>query len=346
MGGKLHRFDPDRYAGVVLDESSIIKHHDSKTLRTLLDAFRHTPYRLCATATPAPNDWMELGTHAEFLGVCSRAEMLAEYFIHDGGETQKWRLKGHARSLFWSWVSTWGAMIRSPADLGYDASAYDLPPLMMHQHTVSSEGVPTGGMLFALEAETLSERRQARKATIDARVGRCASVVNKTDSPWIIWCDLNAEADALRAAIPGSVEVRGSDEPDKKEAKLNGFSRGDFRVLITKPKIAGFGMNWQHCNNVAFVGVSDSFEAFYQAIRRCWRFGQASTVDVHVIASDLEGAVVANLKRKEHDALAMFEQLSVETRDAVKSAVMGARTTTNEYGASSAISIPSFMNGT
>lgn len=341
---RLHRFDPSRYAGVVLDESSIIKHHDSKTLRRLIDAFGDTPYRLCATATPAPNDWVELGTHAEFLGVCSRSEMLAEYFTHDGGETQKWRLKGHARAVFWRWVSSWGAMIRSPADLGFDASAYHLPPYRVHEHVVSSDGRPIDGMLFALEAQTLSERRDARRSSLESRVRACADVVNADNGePWIVWCELNAEGDALRAAIPDAIEVRGSDAPEKKEEALMAFASGDARVLITKPKIAGFGLNWQHCARVAFVGVSDSFESQYQAIRRCWRYGQDRVVDVHVYASELEGAVTANLKRKEDDVLAMFEELSRETRDAVMESVMGRAKNINEYADDSMIRLPEFM---
>lgn len=340
---RVHLFDASRYAGVVLDESSIIKHHDSKTLADLLDRFSATPYRLCATATPAPNDWMELGTHAEFLGVCSRVEMLSEFFTHDGGETQKWRLKGHARSVFWQWVSSWGAMIRSPVDLGFDASAYDLPPLEVHQHTVSTDGQPADGMLFALEAQTLSERRAARRASIAARVAECARLVNADTQPWIVWCDLNAEADALTAAIPDAVEVRGSDTAEHKERAMLGFARGEFRVLVTKPKIAGFGLNWQHCARVAFVGVSDSFESYYQAIRRCWRFGQQRPVHVHVIASELEGAVVANLERKERDALLMFEQLSRETGAAVRASVLGAQRHSNEYLAGSRMALPGFL---
>lgn len=343
---RLHLFDTSRYAGIVLDESSIIKHHDSKTAARMMTEFGGTPYRLAATATPAPNDWIELGMHAEFLGVCSRAEMLAEYFIHDGGETQKWRLKGHARELFWQFVASWGAMIRSPADLGYDGSAYDLPPLDVREHIVSSEGQTVPGMLFALEAQTLSERRAARKESVGRRVKACADMVNAdADEPWIVWCELNAEGDALRQAIPGAVEIRGSDSSDEKERGLLGFARGDHRVLITKPKIAGFGMNWQHCARVGFVGVSDSFESYYQAIRRCWRFGQTRVVQAHLIASELEGAVMANLKRKEADALAMFETLSLETRDAVRSSVMGAGRQTRKYDPRAAIRMPSFIRG-
>lgn len=343
---RLHRFDTSAFIGVVLDESSIIKHHDSKTLQLLLESFQNTPYRLCATATPAPNDWTEIGTHAEFLGICTRVEMLSEYFVHDGGETQVWRLKGHARQSFWRWVSSWGAMIRTPADLGFDASDYDLPPLRVNQVSVGTDAQPDSGMLFALEASTLSDRRKARKDSLTQRVAACAEQVNATDGPWIVWCELNAEADALLAAIHGSVEIRGSDASEKKERALSDFANGSIRVLITKPKIAGFGLNWQHCRNVAFVGVTDSFESYYQAVRRCWRFGQTMPVNVWLYVSDLEGSVLSNLQRKERDALAMFEQLSSETSESVRAAVLGSRRNSNTYNANKKILLPKFMEVT
>jgi superfamily II DNA or RNA helicase len=339
---RLHRFDPERFGAVVLDESSCIKHHDAKTLRTLLDAFRDTPFKLCATATPAPNDWTELGTHAEFLGICTRQEMLAEFFTHDGGDTSVWRLKGHARQLFWRWVCSWGALVRRPSDLGFDDSAYLLPPLHLHEHTVETETTPNG-MLFAMEAQTLSERREARRASIADRVADCASIVNADRQPWVVWCDLNAEGDALRAAIPDAVEIRGADDADEKEQRLADFAAGRIRVLVTKPSIAGFGLNWQHCARMAFVGVTDSFESYYQAVRRCWRFGQKRDVHVHVFASSQEGAIVANLKRKERDALAMAESLSTETRGAVMAEVTGMKRDTNTYGASRRVQVPSFL---
>lgn len=340
---RLHRFDCSRFGGVVLDESSVIKHHNSKTLAMLLDAFERTPYKLCATATPAPNDWTELGTHAQFLGVRTQAEMLAEFFVHDGGDTQTWRIKGHARHLFWRWVASWGALVRSPADLGHDASRYQLPPLNVTQHTVAGGLQAEEGMLFALEASSLMERRDARRASLADRVKACAELVNADHQPWIVWCDLNDEADALRAAIPGSVEIRGSDDDEDKEKRLRDFALGGIRVLITKPKIAGFGLNWQHCARMAFVGVTDSFEAYYQTVRRCWRFGQSRPVEVHVFASEHEGSVVANLARKEADAKAMAESLSAETLDAVRAEVQGFSRESNEYNPSSRIVLPDFM---
>jgi len=344
---RLHRFDPSDFDGVVLDESSIIKHHDAKTLQILLDAFEATPFKLCATATPSPNDYTELGTHAEFLGVCSRVEMLAEYFVHDGGETQKWRLKGHARAAFWRWMSTWAALLRKPSDLGYEDAGYDLPPLNVHQHTIAAdpEQVKSQGLLFAEPARSLTERRAARKSTLSARVKRCADVVlAEPNESWVVWCELNAEADALVEALgPSTIEIRGSDEPILKEARLVSFGRGEFKVLVTKPSIAGFGLNWQHAARMAFVGVKDSWESYYQAIRRCWRFGQKRPVEVHVFASELEGEVVKNLQRKERDAIAMAEKLSAETRDAVRAEVRGLTRQTNEYSPSVAMAVPAWL---
>lgn len=340
---RLHRFDAGRFAGVVLDESSIIKHHDAKTFRLLTDAFAATHYKLCATATPAPNDWTELGTHAEFLGIRSRTEMLAEFFTHDGGETRVWRLKGHARRAFWQWVASWGAVIRSPADLGHDASAYQLPPLNVREHHVEHEAAVPDGQLFASEAQTLMDRRDARRSSLSARVEACAALVNADAEPWVIWCDLNAEGDALRAAIPGAVEIRGADDVDTKERRLSDFAHGRTRVLITKPSIAGWGLNWQHCARVAFVGVTDSFEAYYQAVRRCWRFGQRRPVDVHLFVSPAEGAVRANLARKERDAAAMGEALAAETGEAVRAQIRGAARETNEYAPRRPIAVPAFL---
>lgn len=340
---RLHRFDTSRFGAVVLDESSIIKHHNSKTLALLLEAFAQTPFKLCATATPAPNDWTELGTHAEFLGICTQTEMLAEYFVHDGGDTQTWRLKGHARQQFWRWVASWAALVRKPEDLGFNGDRYRLPALHVHQHTTPTAMAATDGMLFALEANTLSERRDARRASLAGRVEACAAKVNADMEPWIVWCDLNAEGDALRAAIPDAVEIRGSDDPDVKEQRLVDFAAGRIRVLVTKPKIAGFGLNWQHCARMAFVGVTDSWEAYYQAVRRCWRFGQAREVEVNIYASDLEGAVVNNLQRKERDALAMADSLSAETHDAVMQEVTGVVRQSNPYSPARTASIPAWL---
>jgi superfamily II DNA or RNA helicase len=342
---RIHLFDPSAFGGVVLDESSIIKHHTAKTLATLIESFGDTPFKLCCTATPSPNDYVELGTHAEFLGICSRAEMLAEYFVHDGGETQKWRLKGHARSVFWRFVASWGALVRSPEDLGYDGSAYVLPKLTVTHHTIaaSEESVRESGLLFAAPASGLMERRAARKGSIGDRVAQCAELVNSTTEPFVVWCDLNAESDALAKAIPDAVEIRGSMTSEEKEAALIKFASGDARVVISKCSITGFGLNWQHCARMAFVGVTDSWEAYHQATKRIHRFGQRRECEVHVFASELEGAVIANLARKERDAAAMAEELSREAGESVREAVRGSRRISNSYEATKVMTIPSWI---
>lgn len=342
---RLHKFDSSLFGGVVLDESSCIKYHDSKTLRLLLDAFATTAFKLCTTATPAPNDYTELGTHAEFLGICLQQEMLAEYFIHDGGSTQDWRLKGHAKTSFWEWVASWAALVRSPSDIGYIDDRYTLSPLKVIQHTIASDqrDVFASGLLFAAPAQSLNERRSARRGTVSSRVTACADLVASDQQTWVVWCDLNDESKALTRAISGSVEITGSMSTEEKEARLVAFSRGEFRVLVTKPSIAGFGLNWQHCARTAFVGVTDSWESYYQAIRRFWRFGQTREVQVHVFASDLEGAVVANLQRKERDAERMAEELSAQTREVVRSQLQGTVRVTNSYKPKKTMIIPSWL---
>jgi len=341
---RLHRFDLSKFDAVVLDESSCIKHHDAKTFRFLCEAFAGTKWKLCATATPAPNDFMELGTHAEFLGIRSRSEMLAEYFVHDGGETSVWRLKGHARKDFWRWVSSWGALVQKPSDLGYENDRYDLPPLNVYQHIIPADQdtVKAQGLLFAEPAKTLTERRAARKASIGHRVRMCADIVNSDRQPWVVWCDLNAESEALVAEIPDAIEIRGSMDIDEKERLLNLFSTGEARVIISKPSITGFGLNWQHCARMAFVGVTDSYESYYQAIRRIWRFGQTRPCDVHIFASEIEGSVVKNLERKAQDAARMAEELSRETRNSLRENILGSIRETNPYN-SARIEIPSWL---
>lgn len=343
---RLHKIDPTRFTGVVLDESSIIKHHNAKTLRALLDAFERTPFKLCATATPAPNDYTELGNHAEFLGVATRSEMLAEFFVHDGGETQVWRLKGHARQAFWRWVASWGAFVRKPSDLGYAGDAYDLPALEIEQHVIPADQatVFATGNLFAVQAGDLMERRRARRASIAKRVEACAAIVNaERAEPWVVWCDLNDESDALANAIPGAVEIRGSMTTDEKEAALSAFAEGRARVIISKASITGWGLNWQHCARMAFVGVNDSWESYYQAVRRCWRFGQTRPVEVHIFASEAEGSVIDNLARKERDAAEMAAQLSAETGQMVRVQVTGSARDTNPYCPNVEMEIPSWL---
>ena len=341
----LHHFDSSKFTGVVLDESSILKGMNSKTRITVTESFLNTPYKLACTATPAPNDYMELGNHSEFLGVMTRAEMLAMFFVHDGGETSKWRVKGHAAQRYWEWVSSWAVVIRKPSDLGYDDGDYVLPELNMRQHTVTASS-PPDGMLFTIEAMTLQERQAARRTSIVDRVRVCADLVNQSTEPWIIWCDLNAESEALRKAITGAIEITGSDSHEHKKNSMLGFTNGDIGVLITKPKIAGHGMNWQHCNNVAFVGLSDSYEAFYQAVRRCWRFGQKNDVNVHIITAHTEGAVVANIERKERDAMNMINEMVRHTQKITSAEVRGTKRNQADYLPAQKIILPQWLGVT
>lgn len=304
---RLHKFSPESFAGIVLDESSILKAFDGVTRKQITDFVAGIKFRLACTATPAPNDLIELTNHAEFLNVMSGKEIIALFFKQDGNTTHAWRLKGHAREAFWTWMAEWSVAIRKPSDIGYGNGKFNLPPLNIHHVTV--DGKKSEGMLFAMEAQTLLERRQARRDSLCDRVAVTAGLVNGSSDPWLVWCDLNAESDALTKAIDGAVEVKGSDSAEYKESALSAFSRGEIRVLITKPSIAGWGMNWQHCARVAFVGLSDSYEQFYQAVRRCWRFGQTRPVECYVIAADTEGAVVSNIERKERQAADMFDNI-------------------------------------
>jgi DNA modification methylase len=311
---RLHHFEPLRakFGGIVLDESSILKSLDGKTRKALTEFARDMPYRLCATATPAPNDYIELGQHAEFLGVLSAKEMMALYFTQDGNSTQNWRLKGHADGAFWKWVASWATAMRKPSDVGYPEgdALYDLPPLNVHQVEVEARSDHPTGTLFKEEAKTLTERREARRSTLDERVQAAVDlVVAEPDEQWLLWCDLNVESEALAKRIPGAVEVRGSDTIEHKERTLLGFADGTVRVLVTKPSIAGHGMNWQRCARVIFVGLSDSFERYYQAVRRCWRFGQERPVEAYVVTADVEGAVVRNIETKQRRAEEMQDEL-------------------------------------
>lgn len=327
----LHHFDCESFNGVVLDESSILKAFDGKTRNLIIDRFKHTQFKLACTATPAPNDYMELGNHSEFLGIMSVEEMLATFFVHDGGETQKWRLKGHAQDDFWQWITTWAVNIRKPSDLGYKDEGYALPELIIHEHIVQGGSV-SEGMLFAMQAATLQERIQSRRESVPQRAAKVAEIVTqKPDEQWLIWCNLNNEADEASKLIPDAKEIRGSHSVEYKQKTMMDFTHGNLRVLISKPSISGYGMNWQNCSNVVFLGLSDSYEDFYQAVRRCWRFGQKKPVHVHVVIAETEGAIVANIQRKNTDAekmsMEMVKYMSNIQSDNVKSAIRE----TNEY---------------
>lgn len=341
---KLDHFDLSRFGGVILDESSILKSTDGHYRTRLIEACQSIPFRLAATATPAPNDFMELGNHAEFLGIMKYTDMLATFFTHDGGDTQKWRLKGHAENEFWKWMASWAVMLRKPSDLGYSNEGYDLPPLQFVQHMVSVDYAPNAetGLLFPMQAETLQERIAARRATVADRCELAASVT-PADRPFVWWCNLNSESEMLTKLIPGAVETKGSDPDEVKERKLNDFSEGRTRVLVTKAGVAGFGMNWQHCADTGFVGLNDSFEQFYQAVRRFWRFGQTKPVNCHIIASEIEGATVSNIRRKEADAERMAAAMVMHMADLSSEAVRGMVRDTPAYNPTLPVILPKFL---
>ncbi len=310
---RLHLLDPDSYVAVVLDESSVIKDVTTKTRDAIITAFRATPFRLACTATPAPNDVAELANHAEFLGVATRTQMLATYFTHDD---DGWRLKGHATPAFWAWVASWAVALRRPSDLGYPDDGYDLPALEILPHLLDVDIVPDD-QLFVTDLGGVGGRARVRRATLTARCERAASLVAaEPDQPWLLWCGMNDEADTLARLIPGSVNVHGSMSPEDKATALLDFADGKIRRLITKPQIAAFGMNWQHCARMAFVGLSDSYEAYYQAIRRCYRFGQHRPVHAHVVLSELEGQIATNVARKEREAARANDHLIAHMRRA------------------------------
>lgn len=306
----LEHFDPADYGAVVLDESSILKALDGKTRKLLTERFAATPYRLCCTATPAPNDIAEIGNHSEFLGVMPHHEMLSAFFVHGSTDKEKdgWRLKGHAEDAFFRWLASWSMAIRYPSDLGYEDDGFALPPLTVRPEFVESTYVPEGQLFFG-GLKGITDRTQVRRATVDDRVERAASMVNGNADQWIVWHGLNAEGEALVRAIPGARLVEGSQSPEQKASALEAFQDGAYRVLVTKPSIAGFGMNFQNAHRMAFVGLSDSWEAYYQAIRRCWRFGQTQPVEAAIVLSDAEGAIYENVMAKEREAQRMQERL-------------------------------------
>ena len=338
---RMDRFDFSKFLGVVLDESSILKAQAGKIRAQLIECCQQIPYRLACTATPAPNDLMELCNHSEFLGVMSSGEMLATFFVHDGGEMRKWRLKGHAVHDFWQWVASWSVMLTNPADLGYDGGRYNLPPLHISQHTVHTERQPDA--LFAIEALTLQERQQARRDSVRDRARECAALVNTDTDQWLVWCNLNSEADTLKALIPDAVEISGSDQPDVKERAAVDFAAGRIRVLISKPLIFGMGLNFQRCHKMAFVGLSDSFEQYYQSVRRCWRFGQEHPVDVRIITADTEGAVVENIQRKEKQFEEMLSGMIAVTQNITKDNIRSTARQTTGYNPQEIMTLPAWL---
>lgn len=333
---KLDKFIASEFIGVVLDESSILKSFTGKVRNQIIDNFRQTPYRLACTATPAPNDYMELGNHSEFLGVMTREEMLSMYFVHDGGQTSKWRLKGHAESKYWEWLASWSVFIDNPRNLGYSIEGYELPKLNVNQIVVDNKPA-------FMRKMTLTQRRNARNSTIDIRCQQAADLVNNSDESWIVWCDLNAESAKLHQLIDDNVEVKGSDSNEHKSSSMLDFANDKIHCIVTKPSIAGFGMNWQNCRNMIFVGLSDSYEAYYQAIRRCWRFGQDREVNVYIIISSKEGAVKVNIERKQRAAEKMTAEMIKLTKDITSKELKRTTRITTEYNPTVVMKLPNWL---
>ena len=339
----IEHFDPDAFGCVVLDESSCLKSFTSATRTQLIDMFAHTPYKLCCTATPAPNDTAELANTVEFLGVMSRTELLSTYFIHDSGDTSKWRLKGYGESKFWEFMATIAVCVRNPADLGYSSEGYDLPKLNLIKHIVESK--PKDYQLVAHRAETLAERREARKESLEDRVAVTKDLVNSIpDESWMVWCDYNIESQLLHKAIADSVEVVGADSPEYKAETALAFADGKIHALVSKASIYGFGMNFQSCHNMIFCGISDSWEAFYQAVRRCWRYGQNHDVDVHIIISEAELNVLENIERKHALMDEMQNRMIALMKDVTMSEIKHTTRITTDYKPKEKMELPKWMS--
>lgn len=303
---RLHKFDAASFAGVVLDESSILKNYTGKTKRALLEAFKDTPYKLAATATPAPNDYLELGNHAEFLDIMPSNEMISRWFANDTMKAGKYDLKKHARADFFRWLTEWGVCLSTPSDLGeqYAMPSFVLPPLHIHEHVLNAapatiERAWADGLLFPDTNPSATSLHKVKRESLDSRVQAAAELAGTDESPLIIWCDTDYEADALKAAFPNALEVRGSHKDDVKETRLKAFTHNEVQQIISKPEIAGFGLNWQHCARQIFVGVSYSFERTYQALRRSYRFGQANPVHAHMIYAETEGSIMTTIRHKQ-----------------------------------------------
>lgn len=334
-------FDLASFAGVVLDESSILKSFNSSTRNQLVDSFARTPYRLACTATPSPNDHMELGNHAEFLGVLKRVEMLAMYFKHDGGDTASWRLKRHGEKDFWRWVTSWAICASKPSDIGGSDDGFVLPPLQLHDIVVGvdqSRAHDVGMLFLGGGVSATGIWKEKRLTTVD-RCAKAAELVNP-DEPWIVWCDTNDEADELKRLLPYATEVRGSDSVKEKERKLSAFSNGDVKTIITKSEIAGFGLNWQHCANMVFVGVTYSFEKTYQALRRSWRFGQTLPVNAYLVYAESEGDIRSALVQKQKAHHEMQDKMSNAMRE---NGIVNTKQVKAVYEPSKRMSIPAFI---
>jgi superfamily II DNA or RNA helicase len=343
---RLHLLEPGVFGGLVLDESSIIKNFTGTTTRRLMEFGGLIPFRLACTATPAPNDHMELGQHCQFLGVMRSNEMLSRWFLADQSEMGRYRLKRHAVNSFWNWVSSWARCAERPSDLGGDDAGYILPPLNMHRHIVKTDIVTDAGdddgqaLLFRMPSASATSIHREKRKTANDRAAKIAEIVKaEPGEAWIIWVDTDYDADAVKALLPEAVEVHGRMTPDQKEEGLCAFSEGRTRILITKGSIAGFGLNWQHCARVAFVGLSYSYEAFYQSVRRCWRYGQTRPVEVHVACAETEEAIWQAIvrKRDDHDAM------KVHMRAAMARAQEEVRSVKNDYQPQRVAALPKWM---
>lgn len=337
----IEHFDASEFVGVALDESSILKSFTSKSQQLLTEMFAGTRYKLLLTATISPNDYTEIGTSAEFLGIMSRTEMLATYFVHDGGNTSVWRLKKAGEDRFWEWFATWAICFNNPNELGYEIEGYKLPDLNFHTIMIKSE---VGEYeMFVRAAETLQERREARKESMQERTDKAAELTETEGSQWLLWVDYNDESDMLRRKIDGSVEVKGSDSPEFKAESSIQFADGVIRCLVSKPSIFGFGSNFQSCHNMIFCGLSDSYERFYQAVRRCWRFGQKEPVNVYIIISEKEVNILDNIKSKQARMDEMQARMTAKMKDTTMAEIRGTERITESYIPEQEMKIPAFM---
>lgn len=325
------------YVGVVLDESSILKNFDGATKQLIIDSFKGTPYKLACTATPSPNDVMELGNHAEFLDVMSRNEMLAMYFIHDGGNTSSWRLKGHCEQMFWDFVSDWATMIEKPSDIGFSDEGYILPPLHLIEDHIETAKRDNWALFNDMAVNATNYNEELRQ-TVEERMHRVAEIVNASEENFIIWIKQDKEGDILRSLIPDAVEVRGSERPEVKESKLLGFGRNEYRVLVTKLKIAQFGLNYQNCHNQIFASLDFSFESTYQGIRRCYRFGQTEEVNIILICTDTMQNVRETIQRKQE----AFEDMQKKMTEATNRNI-SAKNKFHQTRGTVEMSIPQFI---
>ena len=339
---RIHLFNPDDFAGIILDESSILKSFTGVTTRKLMEFGKGMRWKLAATATPAPNDHMELGQHSQFLDVMASSEMLARWFIADQSEMGRYRLKHHGVKPFWSWVASWARCIGMPSDLGYSDEGFVLPPLNTHLHIVETDiTAGANGMLFRIpDISATGIHKEKRMTSID-RAAKIAECVNaEHDEAWMIWCETDYDADSIMQILPQAVEVRGSMSPEVKEERLDAFTRGEIRVLVSKPSIAGFGLNWQHCARTAFVGLSFSYEMYYQAIRRFWRLGQKRPVECHIAMAETENSIWNTIQRKKADHEKMKKQMfEAMRREVIYKGVK------NPYSPNQQAIMPRFLRG-